>query len=463
MPCQSSSARGAQGRRSRAAASAVGRAAARLASQRPPIRAAALAWLEATAARREPEALALRGPGDLGAPLRAAHAAAGSPEVRNKSTRVCDFCDLYRAVVSARRVRAGRARTRCSSPRARQPARPYEAPGSLVYYAQHQWTASRHGKHDVRRARRALLHVERAGPPRAATRARSGRRVPTVTPRTCPWQAAEWAELLARALRALAAAPGNRPAILDAGALPDLCAALAAPAAAPAAAETLALLAGDTRLAALPAPPLRALLALLGARGARAAGADGAGGSGADKASAAAAAAAARALAQLMRSAPNRCPRGALLRRAAAVAQVLTGRRTARILKRRKSQKCVLCCRLCANHVCGSTHARSQVPHLSPEHPERTANARFTLPRPVAQAGTRPAFTAGPRRRTLARLGGGAALLTAAADGGAGGAARRGAADTLAALLEDDQLKLEVGRIERGGDRARVGLCQGSN
>lgn len=59
----------------------MGRAAARLASSRPPIRAAALAWLEATAAQREPEHLALRGPGDLAALLAAARAAAGTPEV----------------------------------------------------------------------------------------------------------------------------------------------------------------------------------------------------------------------------------------------------------------------------------------------------------------------------------------------------------------------------------------------
>ncbi len=94
---------------------------------------------------------------------------------------------------------------------------------------------------------------------------------------------------------------------------------------------------------------------------------------------------------------------------------------------------------------------RSQVPRLPPDRPERTADARCPLPRPDAQAGTRPGFAAGPHRRTLARLGGGAALLTAAADDGASGAARRGAADTLAALLEDDQLKLEVGRAGRDG------------
>jgi len=347
--CLSRPARGAQGRRSRAAASAVGRAAARLASQRPPIRAAALAWLEATAARREPEQLALRGPGDLGAPLRAARAAAGSPEVRNKSTRVCDTC---RALVGVRWVPAGRTGVRCCSLHARQPAQLKE----------------------VRRVKRALLRVERAGPPCAATRASSARDISSVNPRPAR-QAAEWAELLARALRALAAAPGNRPAILDAGALPDLCAALAAPAAAPAAAETLALLAGDARLAALPAPPLRALLALLGARAAQAAGtggdgdgpgAHGAGGGGADK-TPAAAAAAARALAQLMRSAPNRCPAAGMRSRG--------GLRQSRRCYRDGAQPGFLSLRLVtiARAVLapvypsriGSTHVRSWVPRLS--------------------------------------------------------------------------------------------------
>ncbi len=184
------------------------------------------------------------------------------------------------------------------------------------------------GIRDTPCTRRAAQSARRCAWSAPARRARQHgpARVVVATPRP-NWQAAEWAELLARALHALAAAPGNRPAILDAGALPDLCAALAVPAAAPAAAETLALLTVDVRLAALPAPPLRALLALLGARGAQAAGTggdgggpgtDGAGDGGADE-TAAAAAAAARALAQVMRSAPNRqahavgrCYRGGL-------------------------------------------------------------------------------------------------------------------------------------------------------
>ena len=136
-------------------------------------------------------------------------------------------------------------------------------------------------------------------------------------------QEAEWARLLARALRALAAAPANRAAILDSGALPDLCAALAAPpawgAAAPTA-ETLGLLAGDGRAGALADAPLRALLALLqgGSREDSGSGKGvGSGGvparpsaqpaAGGGREEGAAAAAAAGALAALVQAAPNRC------------------------------------------------------------------------------------------------------------------------------------------------------------
>ena len=136
-------------------------------------------------------------------------------------------------------------------------------------------------------------------------------------------QEAEWARLLVRALRALAAAPANRATILDSGALADLCTALSTRsawgAAAPAA-ETLGLLAGDARTGALADAPLRALLALLTGNpweGGHPVHGVGSGGfparpsaqpvAGGKQEGAAAAAAAAGALAGLVQAAPNRC------------------------------------------------------------------------------------------------------------------------------------------------------------
>ena len=130
-----------KGRRSRAAASAVGRAAAKLASARAPIRGAALAWLEATAARREPEHLELRGPGDLAAVLSAARAAAGTAEVCDRKAPFCSALFVPRSLSSSgslgglvlcclpRAQRSGRRRCVATHPLCHHSIRSQEVPG----------------------------------------------------------------------------------------------------------------------------------------------------------------------------------------------------------------------------------------------------------------------------------------------------------------------------------------------